>query len=525
MAENLPILNIELCTGVFRIRTADAVYQISVSNDSSLGRMVSKVVEKETIQRPGPQSAPIRETSPDEPFFKKITQDMYEEIGRLARQLSLNITEIPAGSVDHVDIEKTGVQLEDAKGQLEKIVQMTEKATMDIMDLAENIQEETQTLEQQLTALTNLDFMHQRELEWDDFEAPQPTGPTAETLLRDNISFVRMLIEKENGIKQMLEQIPSAEAVVEEAPPTETGLQPPPAAEPAYVFDVDVVFQTLYEMCTNETVKDHLKAMRADQKTAFDCGSVAKSLADQSQSVEKEDNFFNFSVPVVLRTLFQATSSEKHKAVLKKMNQTVGTIFLDPILPIEGVPGPSAPVVPEPPKPAKASSAPAPEPGFPASAKQEMIAAVGINLQRLREELSRLEAMTEKTAQCSGETNLGPEFAKILKVDQQKIIESVERSHNMVQRILQSITRILEALSFQDLSGQRILKIVRLISDVQVQLLSLLVSFGAQMKIRQEKSEEASIDEVRKLAQDDVDKMLQKIIAPSKLKDRMPRVD
>ncbi|MBF0531402.1 MAG: hypothetical protein HQK55_19455 [Deltaproteobacteria bacterium] len=118
--------------------------------------------------------------------------------------------------------------------------------------------------------------------------------------------------------------------------------QSPPAPAPpvqkiyTYVFDLDVVFQTMYELCTNETVKDHIKLMRADRNTAFDNPAILKSLSDLASTVTVEDNFYNFPIPAVLKILFQTTKSEKHKQVLKKMNQTAGTIFLDGNLPLEG---------------------------------------------------------------------------------------------------------------------------------------------------------------------------------------------
>ena len=70
-------------------------------------------------------------------------------------------------------------------------------------------------------------------------------------------------------------------------------------------------------------------------------------------------------------------------------------------------------------------------------------------------------------------------------------------------------------MSFQDLSGQRIFKIVKLISDVQVQILSLLVSFGAKMKKRREEKDRVSIKDAEQMAQSEVDKMLERVSTPT----------
>lgn len=76
------------------------------------------------------------------------------------------------------------------------------------------------------------------------------------------------------------------------------------------------------------------------------------------------------------------------------------------------------------------------------------------------------------------------------------------------------ITRIMETLSFQDLSGQRIFKIVGLISAVQVQLLSLLVSFGTKLKEKEKEHDLVSGEDTDEMAQEEVDKMLKHIAGP-----------
>jgi chemotaxis regulatin CheY-phosphate phosphatase CheZ len=52
-----------------------------------------------------------------------------------------------------------------------------------------------------------------------------------------------------------------------------------------------------------------------------------------------------------------------------------------------------------------------------------------------------------------------------------------------VDRITGSLSRIVEALAFQDLSGQRLLKILKIIRQLQVQVLTLLVAAGQKLLI------------------------------------------
>lgn len=524
MEENLPVIQLELSSGTFKIKTQDAVYQITVTADSSLAKVVEKVIEREAAPKP---TTPITGASGQDLFYRDLTEEMYKEIGRLARQLSLSIKEIPGQSIKGVDIEQTGIELEDAKGQLEDIVQMTEKATMDIMDLAETIQEDLQNVDGALGSLKNLDFMamaDEPDLDWGDDEAdmaaektPAPATPVVST------EFLDGMINNVESLKEAVSGLPRFNGDAASAPVEPKAPQPAPEAVSqivtTYSFDLDVVFQTLYELCTNETVKDHIKAMRADQAAAFDNNQVLKSLADMAPTVEKEDDFFNFSIADVLKSLFVSCKVDKYKQVLKKMNQTSGNIFLDAILPIEGE-------VKEEETTVQPAAAPQPEPAAPAELKpgleedqiQTLLSIVDENLTALLNEKERIEQAGEDPG-TGMEPDLGPDFTRVKTDDRKKIINMIEASSTTVDRIMQHLTRILEALSFQDLSGQRILKIVRLISDVQVQLLSLLVSFGAKLKHSQkeEVGEQITREETAKMAQDEVDKMLEKVTGPSEL--------
>ena len=51
MEENtkLPVIHLELTTGVFKIKAEDAIYEIEVKADSSLTQVVEKIVEKEVV--------------------------------------------------------------------------------------------------------------------------------------------------------------------------------------------------------------------------------------------------------------------------------------------------------------------------------------------------------------------------------------------------------------------------------------------------------------------------------------------
>jgi chemotaxis regulatin CheY-phosphate phosphatase CheZ len=510
MAE-LPIINLELNSGQFRIKTLDAIYVITVNTDSSLTRVVEKVVEKEVV-RPPVRKDEDAGLEPVEPYYQELTAEIYSEIGRLARQLSLSIKEIPGKSFKGIDIEQTGVELEDAKGQLEDIVQMTEKATMDIMDLAENIQEDLQQVETKLGAIRGLDFMNSgsEDMDWgeDSDESGSFDDPVAEHPRHEQqIVFMQGFMDLQRQLREIINGLPR---------PGDDRVAPESAPQPAepetkkittYQFDLDVVFQTLYEFCTNETVKDHIKAMRTDQSTAFDQRLVLTELEALAPTAEREDNFFNLPIVAILKSLFQATENSKYKNVLKKMNQTAGSIFLDSVLPLEGQVQEKEIEV--------QTVAPAPSASTEIQSiiteedVTQLLKMIDQGLLQLEEEKSRLESDTGTAS--DGRTDQHAGYTCVQNEDRDKIIESIETTNSLVQNIMGRITGILEALSFQDLSGQRILKIVRLISDVQIQLLSLLVSYGAKIKKKKEGTHPSSREETEKLVQTEVDKMLERV--------------
>ena len=534
MEDHLPVINLELNSGVFRIKTAEAIYLITVTPDSTLTKVVEKVVEREVV-KPSPEPV-LEETSQldeNDVFYREISEELYGEIGKLARQLSLSIKEIPESNFKGLNLEQTGKELEDAKGQLEDIVHMTEKATMDIMDLTETIQEDLFNIQGKLTSIKDLEFMLRQEssdLDWGDMDDTviSEDEPPAPSLPDIDLDFFTTLVEQENKLREMISGLPTVD---ENAAPPEPAPQPAAAPEPQvvkktlYKFDVDVIFQTMYELCTNEMVKEHIKAMRNDQNTAFDQTVIVNSLSELAPTVDVEDNFYNFPITSILKGLFSATTNEKYKQILKKMNQTAASIFLDSVLPIEGETEEQEITVEAPAAAPQPAPTPAPpvslKPGLPPEQIDELLQVIDETVGLLDTEKERL-AQSIQELKDTPPTPAGEEdFTRVANDDREKIVNTVENTSEIIQRIMTHINRILEALSFQDLSGQRIFKIVRIISQVQVQLLSLLVAYGAKFKRKKESVETKTTkeQETERMAQEEVDKMLEKVAPVSSIDD------
>ena len=136
MSANPPVIGFELGVGEFRIVTPEAVYKIRVLPElvvanTDLGVISPRIggngSAREKPEAPAPP-AKAGEDSADTGFFQEISQELFEKVGQLARQLSISVGEIPdlpSSDLSQDELSKTGHALEDAKGQLEEVVELT----------------------------------------------------------------------------------------------------------------------------------------------------------------------------------------------------------------------------------------------------------------------------------------------------------------------------------------------------------------------------------------------------------------
>jgi hypothetical protein len=230
-----------------------------------------------------------------------------------------------------------------------------------------------------------------------------------------------------------------------------------------------------------------------------------------------EDGFFVFPIPGLLKLLYSHTSKDEFKQILKKMNQTVDSIFLEPNLPAEG----KTVTLSAEPKPPRAAPAP-PAPASPAAPLVTLARTPsGDDMLELGRMVEDLEAMLPQQAAAagtgvsmSGAPGMAEGYAAISLADRDAIVKTVAAAEGVIKNTSRHLIHIMEALSFQDLSGQRIKKIVGLISDIQVQLLSLLVSVNSKIKAHKDAPQTLRPkEEQEKVAQEEVDRMLEKLNA------------
>ena len=503
-------VNLEISAGFFRISTDSVVYNITVLGGSETGatQVVRHILAEEkppvpSLAAPVPEAgefdlARVAGEALDDDYYKKVSTDIFNDIGKLAKSLSSTMGEIPMEDrrMKRVELDEAGEKIEDAKNQLHDIVSMTERATMEIMDQVEKVQGQTDGVKELLLSLKTHNAFQTAAVEAGEAGAQSAT----ETLvnLQEKIGQANALIVALQG--------ESAGAGAEEISAGEVldlaAAAPEMVTRTRYLFALDTIFQTMYELCTNETVKTHITGARKKAEEIFDHNGFVDALGEKINDLAPDsDNFFTVPLSDVLSALLAACSDSKTQNLLKKMDINQAEIFLDQSLPLE------VPPTEEIEEAAPASAAPAQEAvvAAPAAARgpDPRVAEIG---GVLAESLALAGELTESLEQMrSGQA--APGMSKMTIEDQNEIFQKIEDAFQVASSITDDISRITEALSFQDLSGQQILKIIKLLTDFQVQLLAIVVSFGSQLKMK-EKNAGITVEESKRIAQEDVDKYL-----------------
>ncbi len=361
--DTMPVVRIEINSGTFTIPAGDKLYEITVRQSPSISEALDAIVTHE-ISAPvaGAPSASLRNSDnavtpvPGElqriALYKEISEEMFKEIGRLARDLSISIKDLPSTYEKEVDFEKAGLDLESAKSMLEEVVKMTETATMTIMDISEDMQDQCAIIKKALDDVRALNFV-----------GNAVTG-AAGTARKDPLLLMREMLLNMRALGDALSGLLGGQA-----------------------------------------------ASAAESGPSIDRAAVVRTLADLDAQITFLETEYNG----------QLQSSDRYMIV-------------------------------------------------------------------------------------------NDSYSMVRKEDHDRLVAALEASDHVIQCIIVNISRILESLSFQDLSGQRIIKIVDLLSNVQIQLLSILVSSGVKLKRLREgraiekQSAEAEVDELMSRFRNDASK-------------------
>ncbi|MFZ5774630.1 MAG: protein phosphatase CheZ [Thermodesulfobacteriota bacterium] len=488
------------------------MYNITVlgGGESGASRVVRQIlVEEGAVPQAAlpPVAAPVdpelamdqmAEQEQGDDYYKKVSHDIFHDIGKLAKSLSSTLVDLPAEDrrLRRVDLDEAGEKIESAKAQLQDIVSMTERATMEIMDQVEKVQQQTEGVQELLALLK-------------EHNAFRPAAPGEEGEEETSSIAGEEAAGGPASLRPLLAKLAEAVALaasLQDAPaaaPVPVAPEPQVIRKTRHLFEIDVIFQTMYELCTNETVKTHITAARKAANEIFNHDTFIDQLGERIASAglaPDGDNFFTVPLSDVLQSLLGACSDQKIQNLLKKMDLNQQEIFLDQSLPLEAPPTEEVEeLVAGEVVDLTAAELPPSSGGPGADPRVGQLAAM------VSEGLDLAEAMERELAVMP---SCQPGAMSLMTLaDQQDIFNKIEEAHLSMGTIAEEIIRITEALSFQDLSGQQILKIIKLLSDFQVQLLAIVVSFGSQLKSK-EQNAELSVEESKLLAQQDVDKYL-----------------
>ena len=472
---NKPEVFLEIGAGFLRIPTSEINYTITVIGG---GEHVAPAAPAPPAVAPSPPPASGPASGcVDDHFYESISNDLYRDIGELAKSLSSTITDIPAEDMkmDRATLDEAGDKIEGAKAQLRDIVKMTEQAAMAIMDSVESVQQESVNVKDLLAELKE----HQAFNSTTSDAADEPEPEEGEPSLASEVTALSGQIDDLSGL---IDALSSAD-------------QPAAAPEPViekssrYLFDLDVIFQTLYELCTNETVKDHITDVRGKAGELFDLEGFQDKISLKAVKYKADgDNYFDVPMSDVFQSLFAVCGDKGTKNLLKKMDSGQGSIFLDQAIPLE------APEIVEVEHQVEGEATPD------ATSASVDTAPLVDQLALVKDALARVTDLAQNGAPAGG-------APAMTAADQQEIFAKIEAAFDVSASITTDVSKITEALSFQDLSGQQILKIIKLLSDFQVQLLAIVVSFGSQLKHKTENAD-LSVEESKKIAKEDVGKYI-----------------
>ena len=451
--------------GEFRLNLDGMSITIHLNNQKP-EEAADGVVEKATgPPAPAPQATPAasgnapqdtQEISAELEYYRQVSREIYEGLGKLSKDINLSIQDLSLAEIIQTAMGSPGEHLDQARNQVTDVLLMTEQATMNIMDLVEQIREDCQTVQSKL--LNVKECQPPEDLEE---AAPEPVTDNSTQDLWDQI------FSQAEEMDHLCSSAESPEG---------------PSAAGVPVFALADILQILLEFCTNEKVKQHLKAVQAKQDAIFRTTEAERALSLLAAGAPVEDGFHQLPVEPLLNLLKSHCDDERVKDLFIKMASSADKLFPVAALPLEAQ-GMEEDFTDE---PGEAQGNP--------------------EVATLWEKLHQnLKLLAEHRQTGTGGVT-APSSSQMGAAGVQEVLETVDR-------ITHSLSRIVEALSFQDLSGQRLLKILKIIRQLQVQVLTLFVAAGHKLEMKLDDLSHPGQES--DLARKELDRLLNSVTPPS----------
>jgi len=356
--------------------------------------------------------------------FRQVSREIYEGLGKLAKDINLSIQDLSLAEIIETGMGSPGEHLDQARHQVTDVLRMTEQATLNIMELVEGIREDCRAVQNGLLPLASSPG------EGEELEpGAGPDRAAAQALWSQVLSQAEEL-------DQLLRSPDSWKAA--------------PSAGVAH-FPLSDVLQIILEFCSNETVKQHLKAVQAKQDAVFRGAEAERALTLLAAGAPQEEGFYQLPLGPLLDLLKNHCEDDRVKELFTKMTTSAGKLFPVSALPLE-----------------------------PRSVEEEILDAP-LPTPENPEVTSRWEAL-HQNLHLLAETQQAAPNVPAAGPGNGTAAAVVQEVLAAVDRITGSLSRIIEALSFQDLSGQRLLKILNILRQLQVQVLTLLVAAGQRFQ-------------------------------------------
>ncbi len=387
-------------------------------------------------------------------YYRQVSHDIYDELGQLAKKLNVSLQDLTVADVVCSQMESPGEHLDQARCTVNDVLEMTEKATLNILDLVEQIREDCEDVRQQLLSLgANAD-------DWGGLDQ----GPAPAAWGEETKALVAQILAQGEELNAKFQ----AQSVA----------APPAAAEgggTSLHFPLAEILQIILEFCGNEALKQHLKAVIAKQGEIFPTQEVETAVTKLAATMPVEDGFSQFPVEEILKVLQSTCLDNRVKDMFTKMLASAGKLFPMPELPLEGHPVEAAPAAPAPAEPQK--------PDF----------------------LPLWEDFFQKVQKLAAQAETPPEVPATTETPVAE--ERIQKTTSVLDRITAALSRIMEALAFQDLSGQRLLQVLNLLRQIQLQILTMVVAAGTKLKKKTEQKG-ITLEESGVLAQDEIDRLM-----------------
>lgn len=434
-------LSLEMGAGDFSVRLAGITMNVRVKggNGSGPGESSRSALTTPLPALPHPVNGPETETQrliQEAAFYRQTSEEIYESLGKLAKEINLSLQDLSVEEIIQGGPASPGERLDQATLQLNDVLAMTERATLDILDLVEQIRGDCQVLE--------------RLLEPAGESQPGREGEGAAGESAPSLDKAQVLATA-RGLGEELASLVKQETQ---------------GRGPELHFSLADTLQMLLESCNTEAVKPHLQTLLAQHASLFQVDAVEPALSRLAAQAPVEDGFHQVPVEQTLNLLKDHCQEERIQELLAKLIASAGKIFPVPAIPLEGRPASQPPAGP-----------------------------AALLMDRWEVFMQILEPVLMTASRPSGAS---PEQAPAA--------ESAIVALAATSRIRDSLSHITEALSFQDLSGQRLLKVLKILRQVQVQVLTLLMAAGNKLRKRGE-GQEISLKESRVLAQEELERL------------------